>query len=480
MIPQWSRFLAAAGRPEPDFLRVRTGRIGVDELRRLLEAQGFVVEPVEGLPAFLRVADGPYPPGQTLEHWLGLFYVQQAATGVAALALKPRAEERILDACAAPGGKTGHLADLMGDTGTVVSVDVSEKRLRALLGNVYRTAHLNVLGMSADARHLPKSPVLFDRVLVDVPCTAEGNLRAKDGEISGSDPSFREYISGVQEEILRRALALTRPGGTVLYCTCTFAPEENEAVVSRVLRDAPARVEPIDLDLPHAPGLTRFEAASFDPSLEQAWRLYPHHQDSGGLFMARLRRLDGDEAEDAGGWAAVPEVFPGDSASGEEARERVESCLEILTSEFGVDREAVRDVRWIVRGDSVWVHRAEEFPVGWAEVRDRRFLSLGLRAFKEDPRSPGGERPTNDLLKWLDARVTRRVLPMDSAGCLELLRGGQVAFSEASHGFVALRVDGRTVGRGRIGRGGVRPEIPKAHARRLQDVLALRTESTAS
>ncbi|NIP56747.1 MAG: RNA methyltransferase, partial [Gemmatimonadetes bacterium] len=143
---------------------------------------------------------------------------------------------------------------------------------------------------------------LFDRVLVDAPCTGEGTLRRRGGRPPEPSDSFVAHLGRVQRALLEKAVRLTRPGGTVLYVTCTFAPEENEAVVSDILRSHPVELEPLELPVPHARGLARFGDARFDPRLEGAARIYPHHLDSGGLFLAKLRKLD---EGDAGAWEAV-------------------------------------------------------------------------------------------------------------------------------------------------------------------------------
>ncbi len=108
-------------------------------------------------------------------------------TGIAALALGARPGERVLDLCAAPGGKTTHLADRMDDSGIVVASDPDTNRIRALLANVYRLSHPNVLVVETDGRSFPGG-ARFDRVLVDVPCSAEGNVRRHGGEIPERSP----------------------------------------------------------------------------------------------------------------------------------------------------------------------------------------------------------------------------------------------------------------------------------------------------
>jgi 25S rRNA (cytosine2870-C5)-methyltransferase len=170
VVPQWSEVVLASARPEPVTLRVNTQRVEERELRSLLEGRGFRLEGVDGLSGFLRVVEEPYPISMTLEHWSGLFYMQQAVTGVAPLALGARPGERVLDLCAAPGGKASHLAEMMRGKGVLVAGESNEGRIRALLGNLYRLAQPGALVVAADGRSFPGG-ALFDRVLADVPCS---------------------------------------------------------------------------------------------------------------------------------------------------------------------------------------------------------------------------------------------------------------------------------------------------------------------
>ena len=211
----------------------------VPAVRESLEAEGFVVEGVQGQPWFLRVLSGPRNVADTFGHWAGWFYMQQASTGLAADLLGARPGERVLDLCAAPGGKTLHLAEAMEGRGAVVAAEVNESRIRALLGNLYRLGTRNVMVVAGDGREFPEGAT-FDRVMVDVPCSALGAARRKGGVVPSRSRGFMHKITRSQEALLRRAIELTRPGGVILYVTCTFGPEENEAVVSRVLADTGA------------------------------------------------------------------------------------------------------------------------------------------------------------------------------------------------------------------------------------------------
>src|SRR5690606_27538381 len=141
IVDDWAAFESAAGTPEPTVFRVGTARIAEAALLARLADQGFRTRPVPGMPTFHQVVEEPHPVSMTFEHWYGLLYVQQASTGVAAPALGPLPGERVLDLCAAPGGKTAHLAQLMGDQGCLVASEISESRICGLLGNLYRLGH---------------------------------------------------------------------------------------------------------------------------------------------------------------------------------------------------------------------------------------------------------------------------------------------------------------------------------------------------
>ncbi|MCG6955713.1 MAG: RNA methyltransferase [Gemmatimonadetes bacterium] len=480
IVPDWPRFVEASSREEPTVFRVRTGRISPDDVADRLREQGYRIHPLDGMPGFFQVDEGPRPVSFTLEHWLGLIYVQQASTGVAAPALGPRPGERVLDLCAAPGGKTTHAADLMEDRGCLVAADVNEARIRGLLGNVYRLGHPGVLVVSADGRDFPEG-ALFDRVLLDAPCSGEGTLRRRGGTPPNQSASFLRYVTRAQAALLRKAVRLTRPGGTILYVTCTFAPEENEAVVSGVLADEPVELEPVALPVPHAPGVTAFGDLRIDPRLEGAARIYPYHLDSGGLFLARLRRLDdGGEAvegeDSTAAWSRVPPVFPGDGMEAGEAEGLVARGVDALHDHFGVSADAFAGMGWIARGGRLWLHALSEWPMeAWASG-PWRAISAGFRALEFDTR--GRPRPTNDLLQWLGRAVGRGVVDLDTADLQALLRGDALARPEELYGLLALRWSGAVLGRGVATAAGVKSEIPKARGKDLRAVLDRETPVT--
>lgn len=469
IIPDWETFLEAIRSPEPITLRARRNLIERESLARRLEDRGFRLTSVAGLDDYLKVLDGPGSAAQTLEHWLGLFHIQQAVMALPSLALAPEAGDRVLDLCAAPGGKTTHLAELMEDRGPLVAVDPKEKRLRGLMGNVFRLGVPNVLVIAADGRELP-SGARFDRVLVDAPCSAEGNARRKGGEPSPRTDCFQDYATSLQEALLRRAVQLTRPGGTIVYSTCTFAPEENEGVVDAVLRDTSVTLRPIPLELPHEPGLTSWGEREFVPAMDRTWRVYPDHLDSGGLFMARLRK-EGAGNRDAAepGWQPIPPAFPGEDE--EEALARIETARRLLDTEYGLPSSTLDALGWMVRGENIWLQTAGEWPVeGWRAHGGWRVVAAGLRAFRAA--GTGKETPSNQFLTRFQGELggpRRRDVSREEL--LRLLEGEALDPGALLAGPAVLYHDGTLLGRGMVGRGGLRSEIPRAQAARLEAVI---------
>ncbi|MBI5439735.1 MAG: RsmB/NOP family class I SAM-dependent RNA methyltransferase [Deltaproteobacteria bacterium] len=288
VIPDFQDFLAALARPAPDHFRVNTLKTEVEEVVGRLGAEAIRAEPEPWCPFVFR-SGGGRSLGATLLHSLGHIYVQSASSAVSALALEPRPGERVLDLCAAPGSKSTLIAQLMSDEGSLVANEPSARRLKSLTNNLERMGITCAVVTGYTGQNLP-GKLRFDRALVDAPCSGEGTWRGPEARPKPAEPAFRGYLARQQKALVRRAYDCLEPGGTLVYSTCTYAPEENESVVSWLVGETGARLLPIGLDLAGLPGLRRWEGERYPEEISLARRLYPHRFDSEGFFVARLAK----------------------------------------------------------------------------------------------------------------------------------------------------------------------------------------------
>ena len=285
-------FLAACRRPLPRTVRVNTIKATPERARAVLEAEGVGIEPIPWDPTLFEI--DVESPGNTWAAFHGYVTGQEVASTLPPRLLDPEPGSSIWDACAAPGSKTTQLAAQMDDRGTLVATDRNLGRLSALRFNAERLGVTCVAVDRADARHYAPAVLegeRFDATLVDAPCSGEGMVRKNPGALEDWSRERVRSLAELQRGILERAVELTRPGGRVVYSTCTFAPEENEAVVDAVRSSHPCRVVASELPLETDPGLTGWRDRSFDPALERAIRIYPHRNDTGGFFLAELEVL---------------------------------------------------------------------------------------------------------------------------------------------------------------------------------------------
>ena len=294
LIDDWPAFLDAAQAPLPTTLWVNTLRAGLDEVLEMLARDGIEASPLGWYGRGLRV---PYEarPGKTLAFVLGYIQIQEEVSMVPVHLLDPQPGERVLDLCAAPGNKTMQAAVHLQESGLVVANDINVQRLGMVMRNIDRLGITNVYVTCHNGSNLPAEVGKFDRVLADVPCGCEGTTR-KNPDLLWSEPPDPERMARGQLAILRKGVQRCRAGGRIVYSTCTYAPEENEAVVSTML-DEFEDLRLVDIRLEGwkcVPGLTEWQGRVFRPELKKAVRLYPHLNDTGGFFVALMERVDGE------------------------------------------------------------------------------------------------------------------------------------------------------------------------------------------
>jgi len=289
-VPDFAAFVAALERDAPPLVRVNTLKAESKAVVGLLRDGGWQVGPVPWCPWLFTVHDGPpVALGGTLLHSLGHIYLQSASSALSALVLAPRPGQRVLDLCAAPGSKTTLLAQLMEGRGALVANEPNGRRCQSLLANLERVGVTCAAVSTYQGQNFPLQPI-FQRVLVDAPCSGEGTWRGPGAQPRPVKEALRQHLALQQAALLARGYALLESGGELVYSTCTYAPEENEAVVASLLAATDAVVQPLAEWVPGEPGLTAWQDQAYPEALRLARRLYPHRFDSEGFFVVRLAR----------------------------------------------------------------------------------------------------------------------------------------------------------------------------------------------
>jgi len=281
-------------KPLPSF-RTNTLKITTDVLEEALKRQNFDIEQVSWYKdAFILKNKSVRELTETEAYKQGQIYIQNLSSMIPSLVLDPKPDEQILDLCAAPGSKTTQIAALMQNQGEIIANDLSRQRLYKLTANLTMYGVTNTTTLNLPGQTLwKKYPEYFDKTLVDVPCTMEGRIRFDDPD------TYKDWKLGKikelapkQQYLLRSAISATKPGGLIVYSTCTLAPEENEGVIDWILKkegDA-IQVEKIQIkNLDLKEGLTKWNK-TFHPQTSLTSRIFPSQQME-GFFIAKIRKI---------------------------------------------------------------------------------------------------------------------------------------------------------------------------------------------
>ncbi|MEE3257614.1 MAG: RsmB/NOP family class I SAM-dependent RNA methyltransferase, partial [Candidatus Latescibacterota bacterium] len=305
-------FYSCSRTPPPASLRLNTLQTQSQELLPHLHQLGQDVPWCGGAFVFPESEKGL---GQMLEHAMGAYYIQAKAPMLAVAVLAPQPGEHVLDLCAAPGGKTTQIAARMQNSGLLLVNEMQSKRMPALVGNLERCGVANYLLSQAPGAMLARYfHNFFDRILVDAPCSGDGIVRKDQNMLNYWSPTDAQRLAQQQIGLLRAAYHMLRPGGSLVYSTCSLSLEENEEVLLGLLRRFGTEVEirPVDgvESLPLPAGL----AAQFPAEFSRCIRVWPQLHDTEGAFVAHLSKRAPTESRhlvgDAATWAAQATTDP--------------------------------------------------------------------------------------------------------------------------------------------------------------------------
>ncbi|NXQ85874.1 NOP2 methyltransferase, partial [Nyctibius grandis] len=320
-LPELINFLEANEVPRPVTIRTNTLKTRRRDLAQALINRGVNLDPLgKWSKTGLVIYDSSVPIGATPEYLAGHYMLQGASSLLPVMALAPQENERILDMCCAPGGKTSYIAQLMKNTGMILANDSNAERLRSVVGNLHRLGVTNTVVSNCDGRQFPKVLGGFDRVLLDAPCSGTGVISKDPAVKTNKDEKDILRCAHLQKELILSAIdsvnAASETGGYIVYCTCSIMVEENEWVVDYALKKRNVRLVDTGLDFGKE-GFTRFKDRRFHPSLKSTRRFYPHTHNMDGFFIAKFKKFsnaipqaqkDEEPAVEAASPSAVPDT----------------------------------------------------------------------------------------------------------------------------------------------------------------------------
>lgn len=290
IIQDFSGFMESIQRPLLRSFRINTLKGTHDEILHILK--DMKIEQMAFYPDGYRLSE-KVKVGNYIAHNLGLIYVQEIASMMPVLVLDPQPNEFVLDMCAAPGSKSTQIAQCMRNTGLLVLNEINRKRAQGLIHNVKRCGVLNEAVISIKGQKLDRVlPDYFDRVLIDAPCSAEGTIRKSKAVLYHWGERNIEKMSRIQKGLIISGFRTLRPGGILVYSTCTIAPEENEAVVAYLLEKFP-EAEVIPVSIPHfrtQAAITKWQGISFDQRVKNCVRILPQDNDTAPFFIAKITK----------------------------------------------------------------------------------------------------------------------------------------------------------------------------------------------
>lgn len=284
------KLLEANEKPLSTWIRANTLKITADEISKRLKEKGFVLKKSEWIPYAFELEKQNSNLGALHEYLQGYYYLQNIVSMLPAHILNPTSNEFVIDMCAAPGGKSTHLAQLMENKGTLLLIERNKKRIPALETNLCRMGIYNSIILNFDAKSLDSLDFKADKILLDAPCTGEGLIIQDSRRKKSKSIHDIQKMAEIQKKLLVSGLNSLRDNGLLLYSTCSIAPEENEFVINEVL-DKKSNIEIVQIEQNYGlPGYTKIFGKTLSSKLKYSQRFFPHIHNSIGFFLLLLRK----------------------------------------------------------------------------------------------------------------------------------------------------------------------------------------------
>ncbi len=315
-----------------------------------LKSYGIETIPIENIPNAYIVKSGKEYIGKTLEFILGYYYIQSLSSMIPPIVLDPTKKDVVLDLCAAPGSKSTQLAELMQNRGTLCVNEPNLNRVKSLMFNIDKMGFSNISAIKQKGELLSKFfNEHFDKILVDAPCSGLGILQKK-GEVSNWwNLNQAEKIAELQFRLLVSAIKMLKPGGELVYSTCTLTIEENEITLNKILRKYPVKLIEVNLPVNSHPAKTKYGEEELNPEIIKAHRIIPWEINSEGFFVAKLKKTESLEASKPGEVKERNiELLPAN-------HKKIKKYISDLSEYFGIEKSFLDLFKYQIKGHDIFV-----------------------------------------------------------------------------------------------------------------------------
>ena len=435
------------------YVRINNLKIGRDELiNRLHKRYDIKPELFEPLPNALKLHEREDDLGKTLEIVLGYYYIQGFSSMLPAFVLNPDANDKVLDLCSAPGSKTTQMAQMMGNNGTLVVNEMQLDRIKALVYNLDRLNILNAGVIHSKGELLSKYyQNYFDKILVDAPCSGLGIMQKKIEVNQWWSMDRVNRLHDLQVRLLVSAIKMLKPGGEVVYSTCTLTPEENELVINKILNKYPVQVEPIKLPIEFRNGFTEYKGEKLHPALKKAVRILPWEVDSDGFYMIKLKKTDLTEEKEfpKKRYSHLTEFLSPDD-------KKIKNYLSYLADVFGIQENVFNNYNFILkRRDVFFVNK------NWQADNIGLFHRIGTKFGRIDSRD--NIVLHSNAAQILAKHITRNIYSVKNRDELRTyLAGGLIINNEIERGQYVIKYNDYVLGTAVVTSGGIKSRFPRS------------------
>jgi len=445
IIPDFNDFLEFLNKPQRISIRLNTLKGKPEVILNFLK--NFNTKPLRFYNDGYTLENG-YGIGNHFTHQLGFIYVQEVSSMIPAIVLDPKSEDIVLDLCASPGSKTTQIAQMMDNKGLIVANEIDYKRVSSLIHNVKKCGLLNEVLISIPGEKIGDVlPNYFDKILLDAPCSAEGTVRKSKKVLYHWGIKNIQKMARIQKGLIVSAFRALKPGGIMVYSTCTIAPEENEGVIDYLLKKFPeAEILPINIgEFKFRQGVTQWQKEIFDSRVKNCARILPQDNDTAPFFIAKITKL------------GVPQLRPGYHGK----IEYQNKVIELFSRQYDIADTRFNGFAVFQRQDKYFISTPEAYA----------FIEIpGIRKGLEIGRIYGTSlKPDNDFVQIFGLGAKKNIIEVKEWELKKILCGDRIKRQNGFDEFVIITYKNLPLSVGHANKDEIKSTVKRA--RRIREPL---------